>query len=237
MMETILWEEDLRGGQAWSHVLAKGTAIRLTDVEGGANVAALFYNAKLPSERYNMPDTLKAQHIARLTAGFVIYSDMGRVLCSITHDTVGWHDPLGATLSAGQLRAKYGARSYQEARNDWYQAPRESLLLELAKHELGPRDWTPTLNFFSKVEVDEQGGMHYVPGHSQPGSFVELRAEMDVLLLLCANHHPLEPAGPYAPKPVRLTVKRVPEPGPDDPCRISRPENGRGFTLTARYSA
>jgi hypothetical protein len=36
-----------------------------------------FYNADDPTERYNMPDTLKAQHIARLTAGFVLYSDMG----------------------------------------------------------------------------------------------------------------------------------------------------------------
>jgi hypothetical protein len=27
----------------------------------------------------------------------------------------------------------------------------------------------------------------------------------------------------------------VPPPGPDDACRVSRPENGRGFALTERY--
>ena len=86
---SILWEETIQPGATWSHVMKRGTALRITDVEGGANVGALFYNFECPVERYNMPDTLKAQHIARLTKGFVLYSDMGRILCSITEDSVG----------------------------------------------------------------------------------------------------------------------------------------------------
>jgi urea carboxylase-associated protein 2 len=234
LSETILWEEDLRGGQTWSHVLQPSMAIRLTDIEGGANVCALFYNADQPEERYNMPDTLKAQHIARLTKGFVLYSDMGRILCSITDDTVGWHDPIGGTLARAQLASQYGERPYQEYRNDWTQAPKESLLLELAKYSLGPRDWPSTLNLFSKVQVDETGAMRYVPGNSKAGDSVELRAEMKVLVLLSANHHAMETGSVYAPKPVRLTIKQVAPAAEDDPCRVSRPENGRGFALTAR---
>ena len=241
MNETILWEEELRGGQTWSQVLDPGMALRFTDLQGGANVSCLFYNALEPSERYNMPDTLKAQHIARLTKGFVLYSDMGRILCSVTEDTVGWHDPLGGTLSAARLTAKYGEKLYQQNRNDFTQPSRESLILELAKYSLDARDVTPTLNLFSKVQVNALGQMHYVSGNSEPGSVVELRAEMKILVLANANHHPLEPIdagrGGYAPKPVKLTVKRVPPPAPDDPCRLSRPENGRGFTLTERYCA
>jgi uncharacterized protein YcgI (DUF1989 family) len=87
---------------------------------GGANAGAMFYNAEAPVERYNMPDTLKAQHIAKLTKGFVLYSDMGRVLCSITEDTVGWHDPLGGTSSAATVAAKYGKATYQDCHNDYY---------------------------------------------------------------------------------------------------------------------
>ena len=210
-------------------------AIRFTDLAGGANVSCLFYNALEPTERYNMPDTLKAQHLARLTQGFVLYSDMGRILCSITHDTIGWHDPIGGTLSEARLAAKYGQKPYQQHRNDWTQAPRESLILELAKYSLSVRDLTPTLNLFSKVQVNELGQMAYVPGNSKAGDSVELRAEMKVLILMNANHHALEPGTVYAPKPVKLTVKRVPPPAADDACRISRPENGRGFTLTERY--
>jgi uncharacterized protein len=237
MTETILWEEEVRGGQCWSHVLERGMALRLTDVEGGANVSALFYNAVSPEERYNMPDTLKVQHIARLTAGFVLYSDMGRILCSMTQDTVGWHDPIGGTLSAAQVAGQYGVKSYQKHRNEWTQSAREGLLLELAKYGLGPRDLTPTLNLFSKVEVDAAGAMRYVPGNSKAGDVVELRAEMKVLIMLSANHHAMETGNIYAPKPVRLTVLRVPPAGPADACRVSRPENGRGFELTERYCA
>jgi uncharacterized protein len=104
----LILEEPLRGGQMWSRVLRRGQTLRLTDVEGGAAVAALFYNAEELSERYNMPDTLKAQHIARLTAGFVLYSDMGRVLCSITEDTAGWHDTITGHGTAAHMRAKFG---------------------------------------------------------------------------------------------------------------------------------
>jgi urea carboxylase-associated protein 2 len=237
MNESILWEEELRGGQTWSHVLERGMALRFTDLEGGANVSCLFYNADETSERYNMPDTLKAQHIARLTKCFVLYSDMGRILCSITDDTVGWHDPIGGTLTAAHIAAKYGEKSYQQYRNDWTQPARENLIIELAKYSLAARDMTPTLNLFSKVQVDETGKMAYIPGNSKAGDAVELRAEMKVLVLLSVNHHPLEPGTVYAPKPVKLMVKSVLPPADDDPCRLSRPENGRGFILTERYSA
>ena len=70
MKETsVLWEESIPGGATWSHVLKRGTALRLTDLHGGANAGAIFYNFECAAERYNMPDTLKAQHIARLTTG------------------------------------------------------------------------------------------------------------------------------------------------------------------------
>ena len=87
--EAVLFQEVVQPGATWSHVLKRGSALRITDIDGGANVGAIFYNWDNPTERYNMPDTLKAQHIARLTAGSVLYSDMGRVLCSITEDSVG----------------------------------------------------------------------------------------------------------------------------------------------------
>ncbi len=234
MTESILWEEHLHGGQTWSQVLEPGMALRLTDIDGGANVSALFYNATQTEERYNMPDTLKAQHIARLTKGFVLYSDMGRILCSVTDDSVGWHDPIGGTLNEAQATQKFGSRSYQDFRNGWTQSAKEGLLLELAKYGMDSRDLTPTLNLFSKVQVDGEGTMRYVPGNSKAGDAVELRAEMKVLVLLSANHHAMEPCTEYAPKPVKLTVKRVPTPTEDDICRSSRPENRRGFELTAR---
>jgi uncharacterized protein len=231
----ILWEETVQGGATWSHVLKRGTALRLTDTEGGANAGALFYNFECPVERYNMPDTLKAQHIARLTQGFVLYSDMGRVLCSITEDAVGWHDPIGGCSNAALVREKYGEGRYQDCRNDYHKNAFDSFLVELGKWGLGARDFVPNVNFFSRVSVAADGSMEFQPDNSQPGASVELRAEMNVLVIINTCQHPLDPNPKYAPKPVHLAIRRVPAPGPSDSCRTSRPENGRGFTLTERY--
>src|SRR5579863_1010693 len=130
---SVLWEEIVQPGATWSHVLKRGTALRIVDIEGGANAGAIFYNFECPAERYNMPDTLKAQHIARLTEGFVLYSDMGRILCSITRDTVGWHDPLAGCSNPAIVQAKYGALNYQDARNDCHKNTRDSIIVELGK--------------------------------------------------------------------------------------------------------
>ena len=222
-------------GATWSHVLKRGTVLRITDAEGGANVGAIFYNWDNPTERYNMPDTLKAQHIARLTRGDVLYSDMGRVLCSVTADAVGWHDPLSGCSNAALVEAKYGPGSYQECRNDWHQNAYDGFVIELAKYGLGPRDMAAPVNFFSKVVVDDDGGMHFVEGHSRVGMFVELRAEMNVLVVLNTAQHPLDPYPAYAPKPVRLSVREADPVAADDVCRSSCAENRRGFILTERY--
>ena len=235
MADDILFEETLHPGAAWSHILKRGTALRLTDLEGGANVGAIFYNADCPVERLNIPDTLKAQHIARLTQGFVLYSDMGRILCSFTADSLGWHDALAGCSDAAAVKAKYGEARYQECRNDFHRNARDSFLIGLEKYGLGPRDLSPNINLFSKVAVSDDGAMTYTEGHSQPGSFVELRAEMNVLIILNSCPHPLDPSPRYAPRPVYLSLRRVPPPAADDACRVSRAENGRGFVLTERY--
>jgi uncharacterized protein len=234
-MPQILWEETLPGAATWSRTFKRGTALRLADPTGGANAAAMFYNAENPVERYNMPDTLKAQHVSRLTQGLVLYSDMGLILASITHDTCGWHDPLSGHSTAALVHSKYGDKSYQEARNNFHQNARDGFLIELAKYGLGERDLLANINFFSKVEVSETGAMHFIPGNSKPGATIELRFEMNTLVILNTCQHPLDPAPAYSPQPVHLTILRADPLEPNDPCRISRPENERGFTLTERY--
>ncbi len=209
--------------------------MRLEALEDNCNVGAILFNADNLSERLNLPDTLKAQHIARLTTGAVLYSDMARILCSITDDTLGWHDPLGGCSDRTLVARKYGPSTYQQARNAWHQNALDGFLIELEKYGLSSRDLMMNINFFSKVEVHDDGSMHFIPNHSRSGSAVELRAEMNTLIILNTCQHPMDPNPVYAQRPVKLTLKQVPAPGPDDLCRTCRPENARGFTLTERY--
>ena len=231
MSETV-HAEILRGGDKWSRVLRRGEALRLTDPTGCAAVAGFFFQAQQPLERYNMPDTLKAQYTAFLTQGRVLYSDMGRILLSITQDTCGWHDTLSGHQDARESLAQYGPGTYQQLRNDYHRNTRDNFLAELVKHGLGRRDLHANVNFFVKVVTDEDGRLRWQPGNARAGCLIELRAEMDVLCVLSNTPHPLDPATTYAPPPVELLITRGPPAGPTDPCRTSRPENARGFQMT-----
>lgn len=231
----VLWEETLPGSSAWSHVLKRGSALRIETLESGSNVGAMFLNADNLSEKLNLPDTLKAQHIGRLLKGAVLFSDMARILCSITHETTGWHDPLGGCSDAALVEQKYGKLSYQAARNLWHQNALDNFLIELAKYGLDSRDLMMSVNFFSKVEVALDGSMQFIPDFAPAGSTVELRAEMNTLVILDTCQHPMDPDSVFVQRPVKLTVKQVGAPDADDFCRNFRPENARGFTLTERY--
>jgi urea carboxylase-associated protein 2 len=232
---TELHRETLRGGLAWSRRLYQNQVLRLTDVSGKACVSALFYNARETLERYNMADTLKAQFTAFLTKGRVLFSDMGRVLASVVDDTCGWHDTLSGCGNAAALRARFGEGTYQKLRNDFYRNARDNFVVELSKHGLGKRDIVANVNFFAAVVVDDEGKMSWRAGNSRPGAYVDLRLEMDTLVVLSNTPHPLDPDTTYAPPAVELSICQGVPAAPDDPCRLSRAENGRGFALTEAY--
>jgi len=231
----VLWTETVPGGTAWSGVLRRGNTLRFTDTLGSANVAVMLYNAEEKTERYNMPDTLKAQHTAFLTAGHVCYSDMGRVLCSIATDTCGWHDTVCGTTNAATVRAKFGEARYQAHRNAMFRNGHDSFLVELEKWGLDKRDVIANLNLFSKVLTDPAGALHFDTAHRAPGQTVDLRFEMNTLVVLSTTPHPLDPSPKYEPADVELAVWRSGTAGADDICRLHCPENGRGLINTERY--
>lgn len=233
-LRPTLYEELVPGGGHTSFVLKRGQLLRITDIEGGANVSLLLLNAHEKSERLNLPDTLKCQHTAKLTAGHCLYSDMGRILAAITADTCGWHDSMGGLLNAAEVAEKYGQGRYQELRNGFFRNGMDNLLVELGKWDLSLADLLMNLNLFSKVTVDADGRFHFEAGNSKAGDYLELYAPMDTLVVLTALQHPMDPNPQYAPKPVQLSWQQVQSDGISVLCRTSRPENGRGFHNTER---
>lgn len=99
------------------------------------------------------------------------------------------------------------------------------------------RDFTEIINFFSKVVVDEKGAMSFIEGNSKPGDYVDLRAEIDTLVILDTGMHPLSPATEYPRKPIKATVYRCDPGTKEDPCFTWCPENERGFIATELYLA
>jgi urea carboxylase-associated protein 2 len=233
----LLWEETIPGGCHWSGVVRRGVALRLTDLQGRANCAMLIFNHEERSERYNMPDTLKAQHTAVLGKGHVLYTDMGRALCSIVEDTVGGHDTVCGVMDDATLEARFGQRRYQQYRNEMHRSGKEGLLKELGRVGLGKRDLHASVNWFSRVAADAQGNLRFVPGHSKPGGFVDLRFDMHAFVALSTCMHPLDPQTGWNPKPVKVSAWRCGLAAADDYCRTFRPESERAFINTERYFA
>lgn len=234
MMEPI-YSVQLTGAGMWSRIIGRQKTLRITDLEGGANVGMLMYHASERHERYNMPDTLKGQHIFYLRSPYCLHSDMGRLFASITADTVGWHDTVCGTTDAMLVREKYGEKTFQSARNEFHRNGRECFLIELAKWGLGERDLVPNVNWFSKVVADEAGRLSFVQDNSKTGDYIELRLEMDTLVVLNTCQHALDPDPEYHPRRVKLEVFKTPPPALDDPSFTVRPENARAHRNTEDF--
>lgn len=230
-----IWNKTLGSGEKWSGTIGRGKLIRFTALDEGANISMLLYNAKNLTERYNMPDTLKAQHTSHLTKGHVLMSDNGRVFASIVADDLGWHDTISGYTSRELTDKKYGKTNYQELRNEWLRNGQENLAMELVRNGLNVRDIVPVVNLFSKVYCDEQGDMHFAKNHCAKGASVTLRTEMDLLLLLSNTPNPLDPRTTYPSVPIKIEVFLAAPVELDDYCVNYRPENRRAFENTWEY--
>ena len=218
----------------WSMRVPRRRLVRLTALDSGPNLSALLYNADQPLDRLNIPDTLKALHTAKLTRGHILMTDMGNSLVSIVADSLGWHDPLGGHITAAMVAAKFGEQNYQQCRNDFFRNAHDNFLIELNKHGMALADIVANVNFFSKVVVDDEGCMKFVPDHCPAGARIGLRTEMDVLFVLANCPHPLAPAGDYPRARVEIEIFPCDPPDKDDYCRNFRPECGRTLALTER---
>jgi urea carboxylase-associated protein 2 len=232
-IKQFLWQEHIPGGCHWSGIVRRGTTLRLTNTDGGANAAVLFYNREEKLERYNMADTLKSQHTFYLTKGHACHSDMGRLFCCITEDTAGWHDTVCGLSDSELIRDKYGVARYQEHHNKMYRSGLDGMLVELGKWGLGMRDIVPNINFFSKVTADTDGELTFQAGHGGAGDFVDLSFQMDTLVALSAAPHPLDQAETYQPGAVDLALFATTSQATKVCLQIA--ENMRGLHNTQRY--
>jgi len=235
IIRSIEYTTELPSGSHWSLRARRGSVMRLTDLDGGANVGMLFHNPEDLLERYNAPDTLKCQHTFKLTKGNCLYSDMGRVFASIVEDNLGWHETVSGNSQADQIAERWGKRDYQNDSNNWKQNGNDSFLTELAKYGLSKADMAANINWFSKVQVSDTGEMSLDAGHSKAGSQVTLRFEMDTLVLLHTCPHPYDASEHYPNKNVQIELGVAQPVKDDDYCKNFRPENQRGFQNNALY--
>ncbi len=223
--ELIIAEDSIPPGWYWTGRVSRGQSLRIINEAATHGVSALFWNARDFSERYNAGDTVKVQWTAQLSRGKLLLSDMGRVLASITDDSCGFHDFIAGGSTRNSDSAKYGPDPTR--RNS-----RENFVLAAGKHGMSARDVGPCVTFFAPVSVDEQGEFVWNSDALAPGQYVDLRAEMDLVVALSNCPHPLSPAREWQAQPVRFQIWRAPEAAADDLCRTVSEEAVRAFQNT-----
>jgi urea carboxylase-associated protein 1 len=204
--EHAVLDETCPAGEPWMGVVKTGQEFRILDLEGNQAVDTQFYNADDPEERYSADDTIQRQGALYLTTGSVLYSSEGRPMLTIVADTCGRHDTLGGACASESNTVRYALdkRPMHSCRDNFMHALTHCNCA-LHRH-MTKRDITANINFFMNVPVTPEGGLTFADGISAPGKYVELRAEMDVVVLVSNCPQLNNPCNAYNPTPVRMLV-------------------------------
>lgn len=197
------FRETVPAGEYFLRVVKAGETIRILDLEGNQAADTLFYNADNPTERYSAVDTIREQGNVYLTAGSKLMSSENNVMLEITADTCGRHDTLGGACAAESNTTRYALEK------KCMHACRDSWLVAVTEHEelgMTKRDITHNINFFMNVPVTADGGLTFADGISDAGKYVELKAAMDVLVMISNCPQLNNPCNAYNPTPIEVLV-------------------------------
>lgn len=190
-------------GEPWMAELKKGQTLRILDLEGNQAADTIFYSLADPQgEKYSAIETVRVQGNVYLTTGSELRSSEGNVMLTITADTCGRHDTLGGACSAesNQMRYALDKKHMHSCRDSFLRAIQES------HYGLSKRDIVHNINFFMNVPLTPEGGLSFEDGISSPGKYVELRAEMDVIVLVSNCPQLNNPCNAYNPTPIEMIV-------------------------------
>jgi len=202
LADNTVFSEVVPAGEPFMREIKKGQVLRILDLEGNQAVDTLFYSAADNEERYDANATIREQGNIYLTTGTTLLSNEGNPMLSIVADTCGRHDTLGGACSAESNTVRYAL----EKRH--MHSCRDSFLMALAKWDngLSKRDLSSNINFFMNVPVTPEGELTFEDGISEAGRYVEMRAEMDVIVLISNCPQLNNPCNAYNPTPVEVLV-------------------------------
>ncbi|MBI3221757.1 MAG: urea carboxylase-associated family protein [Nitrosomonadales bacterium] len=192
----------LPSGEPLLMEIKKGQTLRIVDLEGNQAVDVIFYNRHDPEEHYSATQTLLNQGGIYLTTGSVLYTCDGNPLLTIVADTCGRHDTLGGACAAESNTVRYALQK------KFMHNCRDNYLIALQRADIGvgKRDLVPNVNFFMNVPVTAEGKLTFADGVSAPGKYVELRAEMDIWMLVSNCPQLNNPCNAYNPTPARFML-------------------------------
>lgn len=196
----VIHDEIVPARAPWLYHVAAGQTLRIVDTEGNQAVDFLLYATDDDAERYSAQDTVAAQGNLFLREGTVLRSNEGRPMMVIAATAVEYHDTVGGACSCESNTLRYGHHTKSQ------HACVENFLEANLTEGRSKRDIVPNINFFMNVPVEADGALGIVDGISAPGLTVDLRAEMDVTVVVSNCPQINNPCNAFNPTPVRMIV-------------------------------
>lgn len=186
--------------QAWSGLVNEGQILIIRDIHGQQAVDFLCYDACMMSDRYSAANTIKVQGNIFIGKGTVLYADSGKPLMTVVEDTVGRHDTVYGCCSNPNNLLRYGVKTTESCYDNFTN--------QLLKYGLDNNSIVPNINWFMSVPVLSDGTAGVSEVDSQPGNFVKLRANCDILAILsnCPQMH--NPCNGYNPTPIEVSIQK-----------------------------
>ncbi len=196
----VIHDEIVPARAPWLHRVKAGETLRVVDLEGNQAVDFLLYATHDDAERYSAQDTIAAHANIFLRTGSVLRSNEGRPMMTITATAVEYHDTIGGACSCESNTLRYGHHTKAQ------HACVDNFLEANLRDGRGKRDIVSNVNFFMNVPVEADGALGIVDGISAPGLTVDLRAEMDVTVVVSNCPQINNPCNGFNPTPVRMIV-------------------------------
>lgn len=196
----IVLDEVVAARAPWTAVVKQGQTLRIVDLEGNQAVDFLMYAEADDAERYSAQDTIAAQGNIFLRTGSVLMSNEGNPMGVVTGTSVEYHDTIGGACSCESNTLRYGHHTKSQ------HACVENFLQGNARFGRGKRDMVSNINWFMNVPVEADGSLGIVDGISAPGLFVDMRAEMDLVVVVSNCPQINNPCNGFNPTPVRMVI-------------------------------
>ncbi|WP_229757998.1 DUF1989 domain-containing protein [Paenibacillus marchantiophytorum] len=158
--------------------LSKGQVVRVTDVEGEQVADFVAYHANNLDERLDPGVTLDALSTTNVKPGDILYATTYKPMLTIVSDTVGRHDFINAACRSEMYEVLYDKQNHASCYHNLNQAIAEF-------HIPAPVQHYP-FNLFMNTVIHPTGEISVERPLSKAGDYIELRAEMDLIVAVSA---------------------------------------------------
>ena len=181
-----------------SFSLDRGQVLRVIDPEGEQVSDLVAFAQADKSEWLSSGRSIDYNNTVYLTSGHLLYSNRSNPMFTILEDRVGRHDFLLTPCSPETFEILY------KGHEGYHPSCLENLTKNLERFGILVDDIPTTFNVFMNVDILPSGELKIGPPLSEPGDFLDLRAEMDLIVGVTACS--AEMSNNYRFKPIEVEV-------------------------------